>query len=157
MNSPGISVFIPPRVFLACLVCGAALEWIAPTAFPVSSTAVRWVVAAVGLAIIVGGIAFMGWGHGRFTKVGTAVRTSLPATELVTSGAYRFSRNPMYVGFVTMLLGSGVALASLPMLLSAAVFFVFLDRFVVPKEERYLRSRFGDPYDAYRSRVRRWL
>lgn len=148
---------MPPRVFLVCLLGGAVVEWFFPTGPAIASSAPWWVPPAVGIVIAGAGFAFMGWGHGRFVSVGTAVKTCRPASELVTGGAYRFSRNPMYVGFIAVLLGFGVAVGSLAMTLSAAAMFFYLDRYMVPREERYLRSRFGEAYDAYRRDVRRWL
>jgi protein-S-isoprenylcysteine O-methyltransferase Ste14 len=157
MNSPGISVFTPPRIFLACLVGGLVAEALLPTGFAPFGMIfwpLRWI---AGMAIVGGGFVFMMWGHNRFTAVGTPVKTRLPAKELVMGAAYRVSRNPMYVGFVVILAGVGVAANSLPIVLSAFVMFLFLDRYVIPREERYLRQRFGGDYEAYCRKARRWL
>jgi protein-S-isoprenylcysteine O-methyltransferase Ste14 len=110
-----------------------------------------------GLAVASIGFLFMGWGHRRFTTLGVSVKTMLPASQLVTKGAYRFSRNPMYVGFVSILAGAGLAAGSVPMLLSAIPMFLYLDWYVIPHEERYLARAFGEDYKAYCKRVRRWL
>lgn len=157
MSSPGISVFTPPRIFLACLVVGTIAEMLMPAGFALLGMAfwpLRWI---AGLAIVSGGFLFMMWGHNRFTAVGTPVKTRLPAKELVTGAAYRVSRNPMYVGFVVILVGIGVTANSLPVALSSLVMFFILDRYVIPREERYLRQRFGSDYEAYSRKVRRWL
>lgn len=157
MNSPGISVFTPPRIFLACLVGGSVAEAFLPMEFAPFGM-IFWPLRLIaGMAIAVGGFFFMMWGHNRFTAIGTPVKTRLPAKELVTGAAYRFSRNPMYVGFVVILAGVGLAANSLPVALSAFVMFLFLDRYVIPREERYLRQRFGGDYEAYSRKVRRWL
>jgi protein-S-isoprenylcysteine O-methyltransferase Ste14 len=80
-----------------------------------------------------------------------------PVSALVTTGAYRISRNPMYaglaVGYVggTLLLGSWWSLVLLPPALAAVQIMVILP------EERYLQRRFGAEYAGYRARVRRWL
>jgi protein-S-isoprenylcysteine O-methyltransferase Ste14 len=108
-----------------------------------------------GMAI--GGFVLMMWGHNRFPAVGSPMKTRLPAKELVMEAAYRFSRNPMYVGFVVILAGVGLAANCLPIALSAFVIFLFLGRYVIPCEERYLRQRFGGDYEAYCEKVRRWL
>jgi protein-S-isoprenylcysteine O-methyltransferase Ste14 len=99
----------------------------------------------------------MMWGHNRFTAVGTPVKTCLPAKELVTGAAHRVSRNPMYIGFVVILIGIGGAANSLPIVLSSLAMFLFLDRYVIPREERHLKQRFGSEYEAYCRKVRRWL
>jgi protein-S-isoprenylcysteine O-methyltransferase Ste14 len=63
----------------------------------------------------------------------------------------------MYVGFVAILLGLGWACGSLAMLLSAVPMFLYLDWYVIPREEKYLLRRFGEDYQTYCRRVRRWL
>lgn len=156
-DSPGISVLLPPRVFLVCLLAGVLSDVLLPADIA-GLASISWAIRlAVGVAIAGGGFAFMANGHGLFTELGTSVRTCRPATELATGGAYRFSRNPMYVGFVAILLGIGVAIGGLLTMLSAVVMFLFLDRYVIPREERYLLRRFGGAYEAYKRRVRRWL
>jgi len=149
-DSPGVRL-IPPVVFCVCLIGGvAAALWTgwygwSPNLF------------AAGLVLAFAGFAFMGWGHRRFTSLGVSVKTMLPASQLVTGGAYRFSRNPMYVGFVAILAGLAIAARSVPMLAGAAVMFLYLDGYVIPREERYLARAFADAYAAYCRKVRRWL
>lgn len=111
-SSPGVSRFKPPRIFLLCLACGALLEWLRP-----------WGSGLVpgpwpGLALA--GFLFMMWGHQRFQRLGVEVKTCRPARPLVDSAAYRFSRNPMYVGMLAMLAGLGLAMDSVWLLLAAA-------------------------------------
>ena len=148
IDSPGISWLMPPRFFMICLIGGGVAEWLLPPFFVPFST-VPW------LLRLVAGIAVAG--DSRFISVGTAVKTCRPATELVTGSSYRFSRNPMYVGLVAILLGVGAGANSLPMMLSALAMYLYLDRYVIRREERYLRQRFGADYDAYCRNVRRWL
>lgn len=155
-NSPGISILIPPLFFALCLIGGIVAEWLLPLPAPLAM--VPWpsrLIAGFGIAFA--GFAFMGWAHKRFDTLGTPLATNRAATVLLTKGPFRFSRNPLYVGFCALLAGSGAAADSLWMLAAALMFFLYLDRFVVPREERYLRERFGADYDAYCSKVRRWL
>jgi protein-S-isoprenylcysteine O-methyltransferase Ste14 len=79
------------------------------------------------------------------------------AAPLVTQGAYSWSRNPMYVGLLVLLLAIARAFDSFPLYLGPLLFFLWLDRLEIPKEERELRERFGDEYAKYTSEVRRWL
>jgi protein-S-isoprenylcysteine O-methyltransferase Ste14 len=75
---------------------------------------------------------------------------------LVTSGPYRFSRNPLYAGQILFLLGLG--LAAFPWLLAGAVVqALVLDRLVIPPEEARIAARFGPTYKAYARAVRRWI
>lgn len=157
LDSPGISRLMPPRFFMVCLVGGIAAEWLLPSSFSPLAAAPWPSRLVAGGVVASAGFLFMMWGHNRFTAVGTAVETCRPATELVTGAAYRFSRNPMYVGFVAILLGVGAAANSLPMMMSALAMYMYLDRYVIPREERYLRQRFDAMYDAYCRNVRRWL
>ncbi|WP_319497131.1 isoprenylcysteine carboxylmethyltransferase family protein [uncultured Cohaesibacter sp.] len=157
--SPGIRFAIPPLIFGLCAGSALALEW----AFffdvgPLSAVGVP-VVALIIAGFLVGaaGFAFMGWGFVHFRLVGTSLNTAVAASSLVDGGAFRFSRNPMYVGFVVMLLGGTILFDSLPFLLAALIMFLYLDRFVIPREEAYLRAAFGADYADYCARVRRWL
>ena len=152
-DSPGVNLY-PSIVFLGCLVAGVVLElghyW------PVSLLPQPAGLCA-GLAVALCGFAFLGWGHGKFRNLGLNVKTNLPAGTLVTNEAFRFSRNPMYVGIVSILAGLGLAVGSLPMLLSAVPMFLYLDWYVIRREEKYLRRRFGVEYEIYCKNVRRWL
>jgi protein-S-isoprenylcysteine O-methyltransferase Ste14 len=156
-SSPGVRIFIPPRIFCICLIGGIAAEFLSPVSFP-DVHMVSWPERLVtGIAIAIAGLAFMLWVNNRFVSLGTSVKTCRPATLLVTKGPYRFSRNPMYVGFVSILAGIGTAAGSVPMQLSALPMFLFLSFYVIPREEKYLRQEFGAEYEAYRRKVRRWL
>ncbi|CAI86190.1 MULTISPECIES: isoprenylcysteine carboxylmethyltransferase family protein [Pseudoalteromonas] len=94
-----------------------------------------------------------------FRLANTTVNPSKPeqATNLVTSGVYRFSRNPMYVGFVFILLGWGIWLSSLWALLCVAGFIAYLTLFQIIPEERALTQLFGEDYIQYKNKVKRWL
>ena len=92
-----------------------------------------------------------------FRRAGTSMVPMNPATVLVTSGPYRLTRNPMYLGmaflYVALAFAFGViwALALLPAVI------VMVDRFVIAREEPYLERKFGQAYHDYKARVRRWL
>ena len=81
----------------------------------------------------------------------------MPSTVLATDGLYRFSRNPIYLGFAITYAGLAVAMDSVLVLLLLIPCLIVVDRFVIRREERYLSAKFGADYDAYRARVRRWL
>ena len=80
-----------------------------------------------------------------------------PPAALVTWGPFRFSRNPMYVGFVLFYTGVGLLLNSLWIVLLAAVFVAGLTQVIIVRDERLLEKQFGDEYRTYQARVRRWL
>jgi len=152
-DNPGIGI-MPPTVLYACLAAGVGLELAMPAT--VAGLAGFWRIAA-GMAVALAGFAFMMAGHERFKKLGTAVRTNQPAGMLVVQGAYRVSRNPMYVGMSVMFLGVGLAVGSLWMLASYAPMGLYLALYVVPREEAYMKRKFGREYLDYQQSVRRWL
>jgi protein-S-isoprenylcysteine O-methyltransferase Ste14 len=84
-------------------------------------------------------------------------RVTVLPDYLVRGGAYRVTRNPMYVGGATMQLGWAILLGSVPVLTALTAFVAGMDRLGMPFEERMLHDRFGASYDEYRDEVPRWL
>lgn len=78
-------------------------------------------------------------------------------SSLVTSGIYRYSRNPMYVGLVFILLGWALYLSHLLAFVWLPIFVLYMTRFQIWPEERAMKQKFGDAYQAYLTRVRRWI
>ena len=92
-----------------------------------------------------------------FHRAGTSPLLDRPTTTLVTSGPYRFSRNPIYIGYTLLYLGISFWANSLwPVVLLPFVLWV-MNRAVIAREEAYLQGRFGDAYSSYCQQVRRWL
>ena len=94
-----------------------------------------------------------------FHRAHTTVNPMRPGntSALVTGGLFRYTRNPMYVGFVLMLTGWAVYLAAPWSLAGPLAFAAYMTRFQIIPEERLMRARFGAQYEAYCARVRRWL
>ena len=111
----------------------------------------------LGPVLIAGGFLVGLLGLREMRRAETNVDPYKPATAVVTEGPYRFTRNPMYVGFTLMYVGiSALANALVPILLLPPVFAV-MRRGVIEREERYLERKFGDEYLRYKDRVRRWI
>ena len=112
---------------------------------------------AAGLALAGGVMCALAVAH--FRKARTTVNPLAPeqASALVISGIYRYSRNPMYLGFALMLLAWVVFLLAWPGVLVIAAFVLYLNRFQIRPEELALTARFGAAFHAYQSSVRRWL
>ena len=110
------------------------------------------------ILLTIGGI-FCIAGVVSFRLAKTTVNPSKPeqASALVTTGVYKISRNPMYVGFAFILAGWGVWLTSLWALLCVLVFICYLTWFQIIPEERALLKIFGQGYSDYKSQVKRWL
>ena len=90
-------------------------------------------------------------------KAGNDPRPDKPDTALVEAGPFRFSRNPVYLGFILGMLGIALRWGDLWGWLALLATHGVLDALVVRREEAYLAARFGPAYDAYRARVRRWF
>ena len=150
-DNPGV-VARPPLLYGSAFVVVLVLRWF--WSMPIVGQAVAlW----PGLALAVLGIGIAIWGRRTLQAAGTNVDPALPATTLVTSGPFRFSRNPLYLALT--LFYCGLTLASntwwgafvlIPLLL-------IMHRGVVLREERYLEQKFGETYQQYRSKVRRYL
>ena len=151
-DSPRIFV-PPPLIYVAALVLGLAIDgrFSDPTVAPASI-----LLAASGL-LMFAGLGLMLAGLLTFLWKGARAEPWRGTDVFVAGGIYRLTRNPMYLGFslayagLALLFRSPVAgLLLLPVLL-------VMDRLVIPREEAYLARRFGETYEAYRRRVRRWL
>lgn len=147
---PGI-VAPPPLLYAGALLVGLALHRIRPQ--PIVPH--RWA-GPLGAVLVLAGLAgFMAvWS---FVRAGTSPNPWRPSTHLVVTGPFRFSRNPMYLGFTLIYLGVSVWINALwPIVLLPLVLLV-MQRGVIHREEAYLERRFGAAYREYRARVRRWL
>jgi protein-S-isoprenylcysteine O-methyltransferase Ste14 len=110
-----------------------------------------------GAVILCLGFGLMIWAWWLFRQSGTPIRPTDHAVTLVTRGPFRFTRNPMYLGIVGMLLGIAVWAGSVPMLIAPVGFLVLMSLVFTPFEERRLRESFGGAFEAYVEKVRRWL
>ncbi len=115
--------------------------------------AVRWIAAVVGVAALALAIR----ARSTFERAGTHVNPMQPATTLVASGPFRFTRNPMYVGMTTLYLAIAIATRIAWLLVLLVPVLAVMHWGVVLREERYLSGKFGAPYDEYRRRVRRYV
>ncbi|WP_227538028.1 methyltransferase family protein [Marinobacter vulgaris] len=152
---PMLEKRVPP--LLLVLFVGAAMWGIATLTSPVPLDDTLRKVAA-GVLFVVGAL-FPVAGLVAFRRARTTVdpRTPEASSALVCSGIYRYSRNPMYMGFALWLLAWGVYLGSGWGLLGVVFFVVYMNHFQIAPEERALRALFGDQFRAYEQRVRRWL
>jgi protein-S-isoprenylcysteine O-methyltransferase Ste14 len=143
---------LPPRLVMIFVAAMIAVDWLLPGIAVIAPTW-RW----AGLVPMAGGIALTIAAARQFDRAGTNIRTFDEPTLLVTDGFFRFSRNPMYLGFVLFLAGLAVFLGTLLPMLMAVVFAVVADRCYIAFEERAMRAKFGEAYAGYAARTRRWI
>ena len=147
---------IPPLLLTALF---AALAWALAAVTPeLTMTIPGREVVSHALAIC--GAIICGAAIVSFRRARTTVNPTRPeqASSIVTTGVYAISRNPMYLGFLGLLVGWAIYLANAIVLILVPIGFVaYLNRFQIRPEEEALKSRFGAGFVAYAGRVRRWL
>jgi protein-S-isoprenylcysteine O-methyltransferase Ste14 len=150
----GLELKVPP---VALAVIAAALMWCARSATPDFDFPPSNLMFPVGLALL-GALTCLG-GVIAFRRAKTTVNPMKPDTtsSLVVSGIYRYTRNPMYLGFLLLLMAWAAALSNVLALVSLLAFVLYMNRFQIVPEERMLASRFAQSYAEYRASVRRWL
>jgi len=141
----------PPVLYVAALAAMLLLRWVWPV--PILGGAAFW----PGVALVVLGVRILVWGRRTLVAGGTNVDPSLPSTAVVTSGPYRFSRNPLYLGLAIVYLGLTLVFDALWGIVLLALALIVMHLGVIQREERYLERKFGDGYRQYRTAVRRYL
>jgi len=154
-DHPGV-IAPPPIIFAGTTVLALALHWLLPKALPAVLMAEE-ISHGVGPVLAVLSVILGMASIRRFRKAGTNVPPWQPATTVVETGPYRFTRNPMYLGLAGLYLGIGLIVGSLWFAVLFIPFIIVMQRGVILREEVYLARKFGDAYLDYKSRVRRWL
>ena len=146
---------VPPVAFV--LICGVVM-WAISTVCSAAAFALPGApIVAVAFAFIGGGIIVAG--GSAFWRRGTTVNPMTPETtkSIVSDGIYRFTRNPMYLGFVLILAGWAMYLANIYALLTLPAIVAYMTQFQIKPEERVLLAKFGPNYAEYTASVRRWV
>lgn len=143
---------IPPVYLFAALL----FMWLTHRYIPIFQY-VYEPVAYLGIIAVLFGITMAGISAGMFKRAGTGLEPFDEATVLVTSGFYRISRNPMYMGMFLMLLGVAFLMGSIGAVLPILIFILIIRNNFVLGEERFMQATFGQQYLQYKSEVRRWI
>lgn len=123
-----------------------------------SGTATTWLLRPIGIVLVVAGGAILVHSFVRFVVDGIGTPAPIaPTQHLVVGGAYRFVRNPMYLGVAALILGQALIFASWSLAAYGAAAMLVTHLFVVGYEEPTLSNTFGEEYAAYRRAVRRWI
>lgn len=142
----------PPIILLAFLLLQWALHRWVPVATVLQNP---WNYA--GIVVIVLGVLVIVLPAGAFSRAGTTIKPFKESTALVRGGMYRFTRNPMYLGMVTILIGVAALLGSLSPFVAPLLFVPLLNVRVIRHEEAMLQERFGEDYLDFKRSVRRWI
>jgi protein-S-isoprenylcysteine O-methyltransferase Ste14 len=143
---------IPPQIAFVALVLGSLLHAFVPVTWRVIPA-----VPAIGILLLVFGIFLAVWAALLFRSKRTPIYPTTQPTTLVTSGPFRFTRNPIYLGLFIILLSFVFWFGSLPILVAPLLFLLVMNFYYLPFEEAKLETTFGESYTNYRQRVRRWL
>jgi protein-S-isoprenylcysteine O-methyltransferase Ste14 len=112
----------------------------------------------LGLGLLIAGAAIYVWCVWDFATFGHGTPAPIDAPKkLVVRGLYRYTRNPMYLGVLTIILGWAIAFQGLALVAYAVIVWACFQAFIVLYEEPHLRRTFGSEYEAYSQRVSRWL
>jgi len=150
--SDKIVQYRPPRISMLLLALAAALHWLVPLA------RVELLASSVlAVCTIVTGFTVMIWAWWLFQKAETAICPTETSSVLVTTGIYRLSRHPMYLGMILMIAGVALWIGTLPFYLATVLFILVINQFFCPYEEQRLTANFGTEYTTYQEAVRRWV
>lgn len=142
---------LPPHYFALAVIAIAALGILDTTSLLPGS----WYL--IGIIPIAIGAALALWGSKLFATAGTNIIPFTESTTLVTSGAFSFSRNPMYLGMNLALIGLSLLLNAIMPWLVVVGFALLLRHRFVKVEEQLMEATFGEDYLNYKARVRRWI
>ena len=150
-DGPVPGLLRPPLVFLYAILLGIALNQAWPLPFMPST------LGLLAPFVTLGAVLLFLLSVREFRAAGTAVRRTQPTTTIVRTGPYRFSRNPIYLSFILLVLGLSVWFNDLWLLVTLVPAVGFIAAVVIPREERFLERNFPDRYSSYKATVRRWL
>ena len=140
----------PPVLMLVHLAAAFLLGWLVPITLPQWVEFIGWGVVVFGLAAAFGGLR-------QLIRAHTSPDPHAPTTSVVTTGVYRFTRNPIYLGYFCMTFGLPLIFGNIWGLVAAPVQAYLFNRLIIQHEEAYLSGKFEQNYLDYKSKVRRWV
>jgi protein-S-isoprenylcysteine O-methyltransferase Ste14 len=146
-----LGIVRPPLVYASAILSGVALEALWP--LPLEQGAVG---SILGPLLVVVAVGLFVASVRTFGAAGTPVPGNRPTTTIVDRGPYALTRNPIYLAFTLLTLGLALWIDTVWLVVTLAAAFALMAFVVVPREERYLATKFGDEYRAYKRSVRRW-
>jgi len=146
------AIAFPPYIHLGFVLLGLGFEMIWPTSF----LPLFWQLGLPVLLLIL--VYLLGKNAApQFSKKGTTLGVSTPTTAIITEGAYRYTRNPIYLGMALIHFALGILIDSAWIMMTVIPAMIVMTYGVIVREEAYLSRKFGDEYLGYKVKVRRWL
>jgi protein-S-isoprenylcysteine O-methyltransferase Ste14 len=150
-DAPGV-IAPPPLIYIGALAIGFGLDALLP-----SASVPDWLALTAGSVLVLAGGALAVSFLAAFRRARTPVDPYKTTTAIVTSGPYRLSRNPGYLGMALTYAGICLLAGALWALVPLIAAVIVIDRGVIRREERYLQAKFGQEYLRYKAHTRRWL
>ncbi len=142
----------PPLIYLGGILVGAVLERLWRLQLPTRGWG-----PVVGALLIAAAVVLSAIAVRSFQRAATSPKPHKPTTAIVTSGPFRYTRNPIYLGFTLVHLGIALWSASAWILVTLVPVLALIRYGVIAREERYLERLFGEEYLSYKANVRRWV
>ena len=142
----------PPHYLVLSIASIIGIDWLVPVPFVAAAFALIG-----GLLFLVIGLILAASAARLFSKAKTGIVPFIESTKLVVSGAYRFTRNPMYLGMFFCLIGVTLLVNNVVGLLVLLLFFLIIRQRFVLQEEVQMQETFGDDYAQFKARIRRWI
>ncbi|MCI0467798.1 MAG: isoprenylcysteine carboxylmethyltransferase family protein [Beijerinckiaceae bacterium] len=145
-------IALPPVILAAAVILGLAVNFFLPAPFLPDAIATPF-----GMFVTIGAFALAFLAIREMFAANTPLDVRKPSTRIVTSGVFRFSRNPIYLGMLLLCTGIALLANSLWVLLIVLPLTLILQKGVIEREEAYLERKFGGEYLRYKAKVRRWI
>lgn len=142
----------PPLFFLAGLAVGSVAEWLWP--FPILAQSLQY---SAGFALMAASAVIAGLSFREFARAKTSFEIHKPVEAIITSGPFRYSRNPLYLSLTMLYAGIAIAVDGIWIMAMLIPVLIAVHYGVILPEETYLERRFPDVYLPYKARVRRWF
>ena len=152
-DGPGIEAWRPAALQLGSLMLGLAFRAFWPVEIPLAA-AFSSVITALLLGL---GISIIALSFREFARAKTSLRPDRAAATLIRTGPFAYSRNPLYLAVLSLILGIGVWVNSAWICAMVVPLVLAMNSAVISREERHLEQRFGREYLDYKTAVRRWL
>ncbi len=142
----------PPVIFGVALLTGIVIDVV----YPLPNIPIG-IQLGIGIAIVISGILLIRSSMTSIDRAGTTYDPYAVSTALVTTGTYRYTRNPGYLGLAVIQFGLAVMIDSIWILLTTIIAIAVVNQFVIKLEEEKLGRSFGQEYQNYIKQVRRWI